>query len=136
MASPIQKTPCLNCREGVVFWSVLRSSSCMVEPVSVGKIDTNKRLNLGLAAGTRWPVMRHIADSHLCRLLPRKDMNPGFVNKSAVLNMTNCVECDWSIPTHFVFTFLNTLYFVRVQSSQELHVGICIVYQSSSGLTN
>lgn len=104
--------------------------------MSVGKIDSEKRLNLSLAAATRWPVMRHIADSHLCRLLPRKHMNAGFVSKSTVLNVTNCGECDWSKPTHFVCPFLNTLYFVRLQSRQELHVGICILSQSSSGLTN
>lgn len=77
------------------------------------------------------------AGSHLCRLLPGKEVNPGFVSKSTVLSVTNSGEFNWSKQNHkhFVFPFLRTLYFVRLQCRQELYVGASILSQNPSGLT-
>lgn len=93
------------------FWSLLSGQEWswynLSTSLSMGKMASEKRLSLGLASVTRWPVMRLRAGSHLGRLLPGKKVNPGFVAKSTVWHVKNCGELDWS--KHFVFPFLSTL---------------------------
>lgn len=52
-------------------WSRL----ALIQPVGIRKMASEKSLSLGLAAVTKWPVMGHIAVSHVARLLLGKEEN-------------------------------------------------------------